>query len=247
MKRRFTKAVGFAAVLVLSLAFFTACPGGDPVVIEPPPPPEIWILDDFNHGFASPLNGFGSSPTDPYWGDDRAGVDGLGYWFGGVSLGGYLFLHIDAPHATAGSLHLNRVSAYYTPHPENSWGRVFQNITGETESRPVPAGATGISFWVFEEGTDDGRDEELLEVAGTWLFMAICVDGIVAETSFTIEAIGVRQQVFLDFPPDFGDAVYEYMFFMQPEGPYEPEEAPPEGTVSGAVHFTQMRFVNPDE
>ncbi|MCL2599599.1 MAG: hypothetical protein FWD88_00245 [Treponema sp.] len=230
MKKRFAKAAGIAAVLVVALAFFTGCPAGDPVINGPQIEPEAWVFDDFNH--AAP------GRIDPEYGWN-APIH-IGYWAGGVSLGAYVFDHEEPPHAPAG-IHLTRVSAYHTPHPENAWGREFPT------PRPVPAGSTGISFWVFEEGTDDDRDAELLEVSGTWLFTVGCVDGNTATAYFTITEVGVRQQFQLLFPAGFGNAVAEYMFFMRPTGDYVPGVAPPDGSVSGGLHFTQMRFINPNE
>ena len=190
-KKQLFMLTAFAAIFVAGFLFFSCGGGGETGFVPPPSPPrddhlyrDLAVIDDFSINLSSPLNGYQSSAYYPYWGLDVVARDQLGYWFGGVSLGAYLFLHSEPGVTSVDPFYFFRVSAYAEPSPYNSWGRVLQSIdeefvmvpgpgsysgnvmwpsvSGDPTPVPIPADAIGVAVTVLEE--------HIFQIGTTWLF-----------------------------------------------------------------------------
>jgi len=236
MKKQLAKGSGFAAGFVMVLAFFAACAttGDHPAparILEPIPPADLnpAVFDDFNHGFASPLNGHNGT-----WGNNIINDTGLGYWFGGVSSESMVLY--DGPPAGQPPPFNNRVATFGLASSENGWGRSFQNRDGT----PTPLGAPdaiGVRFWAHEVG--------VAFLGSAWALYIHAGQGeehISASVEFRITAINQWQEFFLEFPEGFGSEwITGYDFWMRD---FLPAATGP--GASASMSIAQMMFVYPE-
>jgi len=225
MKKRF-------AILVAALILFVACATeGDrpPPVLEPIAPTVMnpVVFDDFNHGFASPLNGHNG-----IWGNDLIAANRLGYWFGGVSSESMVLY--DLPPGGQPAPFNNRVSTFGLTSTANGWGRIFQNRDGT----PTPLGAPdaiGVRFWAHEIG--------VVFVGATWaVYIRSGREGeeTIASLEFQITEPNQWQEFFVEFPEGFrSDWITGYDFWMRAFTPAA-ERSP---TASSGMSVAQMMFV----
>jgi len=227
MKKRFT-------IFVSTLAFFAACAtnGERPLPVLEPIAPTVMnlaVFDDFNHGFASPLNGHNGT-----WGNNLIAANGLGYWFGGVSSESMVLY--DLPPTGQPAPFNHRVSTFGLASSANGWGRTFRNTDGAPTPLSAPD-AVGVRFWAHEVG--------VAFVGATWALYIRAGQGEgdpVASLEFQVTAINQWQEFFVEFPESFrGEWITGYDFWMR--------EFPPAATGPGAsasMSIAQMVFVYQD-
>jgi len=226
MMKRFVTAAGIAAALVTVLVFFAACGTGQRAAPRPTiiPPTDInpVMFDDFNHAIASPLNGHNGQ-----WGNDMIHLNGLGYWFGGVSSESMVLL--EPYHG----VHV-RVATFGLAASANSWGRIFQNREGIPAPLGAPA-AIGVRFMA--------REASEHFVGAYWALYVRAgrgAGGPPAGLLFQITEQNEWQEFTLYFPPDFrSDWITAYDFWMR--DPFPASAMLP--AAAAAMSVSQMRFV----
>ena len=233
MKKRLAKMACFAAMPILALALLGACTtnGGRPVparILEPIPPADLnpAVFDDFDHGFASPLNGHNGT-----WGNNLINDTGLGYWFGGVSSESMVLY--DGPPAGQPPPFNHRIATFGLASPENGWGRTFRNRDGV----PTPLGAPdaiGVRFWAHEVG--------VAFLGSTWALYIHSDRGPSASLEFRIATINQWQEFIVEFPEGFGSEwITGYDFWMRD---FTPAATGP--GASAGMSVARMMFVYPD-
>ena len=225
------------AAAVLAAALLAGCATDrdqrtPPVAREPIAPTDLnpATFDDFDVGFASPLNGHNG-----IWGNNLVNDGGLGFWYGGESSESMVFY--DLPPAGQPAPFNNRVSTFGLASVENSWGRVFRNAEGT----PTPLGAPdaiGVSFWAHEIGVAFLNATWVVYVRG-----GVGDGETVASLEFQITAPNQWQEFFVEFPEGFrSDWITGYDFWMRAFTPAV-ERSP---TASSGMSIAQMMFVYPD-
>jgi len=227
MKSGLVKAAGFAGVFVVVLAF-GAC-GTGPAAARPTIIPPTYMnpsmFDDFNHGFSSPLNGHNGQ-----WGDNIVHLDGLGYWFGGVSSESMV---LSEPFHGVGV----RVATFGLASSANSWGRTFQS----REGIPAPVGApaaVGVRF--------RAREDNATFVDARWALFIHAgrgAGGPSASLEFQITEAAEWQEFAIYFPEGFrSEWITGYDFWMR--DPFPATALTP--AAASAMSITQMRFIYPE-